>query len=1727
MSWLKQSICLMLDFRRSQSQRVLAFFLPVLLWVVPILLTVVLVLFSVLPLFLFMPPDSVAKTAQSAIQAGTSPARQSEMSLAQTGTSLAQEGNVSHFRLLTKKAAPHLPQGLPASPLPRGAREKNAAPDSISTFKLITVAQAGGTSPAQAERGPLTRPGMVLNQDWEVAEAPDLDYAAYCSQWQTLAWKRIGRLPLIQHYREPNHCAWYRKKFSLDNRLLSAEGKGKSLRLTFTDVRHLARIYLNGRLAGEHFGGYLPFSLECGHLLQTGENELVVGVQDWTSAISAEAIGAGKYQGQGQGYGSSSGNINPLREAQGIPAGDYAVPSYPGFPEPGTIIAPIGSSHRRAGICGQVYLEAIPDIRIGEVIIEPKLDQHKIRVKVGIEANLTGGGQRAAKPDGKADEKGENNHHPHPASLLKGEESNGGSLLKGNVINLEQRFSSSPRPSPLKRDSECSHTRWGISERKPLTVTFWLREVGLLNEAGAGKHRTPQYRKIGQATVEQFEQNLQGEQYVQAAEGQTWLIFEAELENAQLWDLDHPFLYQMKVTLQEGTGQGKSLDEGKSPNQGKGVAENVIDEMEVRYGLRDWRTEGPYFILNGDRINLKAASIIYDNSLTEDELRRRIHHLKEAHINHLRFHSEPPPPFILDVCDEEGMLVTVESAIYGSYVGRYDTSFTSEFWQHAREHWQGLVRRDRNHPCVIIWCIENESVEYDAGRGGEVRFMELGMEVRRLDPQRPIMYEGGMDCFGLGDIINLHYPHEFPFWNCLPNDAWWLEQAKGGGSRKGKKKAAPAAGGEAVDRSAVAGDEPMDRSSVIGEDTVGGNAIAGDGSAVWNARAYDVCLQEEWPKRDWEGKGIYLDSLWRWQPEYRFCWKKDKPLYLGEELYLPTTTPDPYTILIGDDAYTSKDWRADKDQGQGQMESQQRHQEQQQWQRQEERKGAVWRYYLEAYRQAGVSGVCPWVITGEERKDNPLYRACQESFQPVAVFIKEHNNRFWEDEEVTRTVTVCNDERRDRSKGFPLESLPLKYLSPVGDNRQAGDAFILEWQVVSSSPASDSGTDKSGIACIAQGRQTFLLPPGHRKATAMRFKIPKVTQPGLQRERWQLQVKVSKNGRIRDEKSWDIWGYRKDVGKIANTLCGTPIFLYDPDGTTAEVLTRAGVKYQRIEPDGSHFPLIERKVDNNHPPHPTSPATSEAGLLILGRNAFSCLEGKKTSIGVKPPWQEQIDRFVSRGGVLIAFEQEFLPAWLPGGITANALHHSTMAFPGRCGHPLLNEEMTAENLRFWGSDNFISRYDLNLPESGNYRSIVDSGGMGGLIYSPLLEITRQEGAMIFCQMLAIKKWEPEPMARVLLKNILSYAAEKARAKSSPYQVAAQEQERIETRSSRSGTSSSIRVGGIFGRGENIMVFDGQGANWEHFGQDRDEILAFVKAGGKVLLREIDEESIRWVQKVLPVDLKKIQPEEMPVGVRERDVAAPANWPGNFRAVYLALYNRDVYWVEPHSEFRYDRADFDRGIADYALEVQDATNDGDGDIGNRDFRVISWTRPNVLIELDYGQGFFLIDQVKWPAEWARGGFNEARAKRYASSVLHYLGVTMQEKKAPAEEILIQAENMSCRTPGQPLIRCRSHDYWTLCSNNYISDTVYFGAPGEYAFTVRAKCRRPDSPPVMVLTIDGLTAGMQVVPSLSWDSFRFAAWVEEGEHEVSLSLVNAENPYGEKYLYVDWLRIGNTP
>ncbi|MGA1874485.1 MAG: glycoside hydrolase family 2 TIM barrel-domain containing protein, partial [bacterium] len=1202
------------------------------------------------------------------------------------------------------------------------------------------------------------------------------------------------------------------------------------------------------------------------------------------------------------------------------------------------------------------------------------------------------------------------------------------------------------------QDETATPDKGSGKEGERLEIWFMVKDLGVLKGGGnapSGRLEKAAYRNIGAIPVAEGNEVKKGNALEYSwkdapgtaetseirkggsarprrpdEEGATCIrqghfVFEADFGGAELWDIDRPYLYLLRVCLHE-----------------KGDEGNILDEVTLRFGCRELKAEGSHFLLNGRRVNFREASIRYDRGLTPDSLRRRIQNLREAHFNIVRFHSEPVPSWMLDVCDEEGMPVIDESAIYGSYVGRYDTSAGSKFWPQAQKHWRGLVKRDRNHPCVVIWSIENETIEYHAGRAGEVRFMELGLLVRQLDPTRPIMYEGGLDCFGTSDIINVHYPHEFPFWNCLPNDGWWLEQAM-------VKRSFPFRGGKMI---------------------AGRKNRVGRGHEPDSHGQRDPCTSTVWPRREWGNGGLYLDSLWRWQPEYAFRRQMDKPLWIGEALFMPSATADPYAIVLGDAAYTE---------GRGVMDT---------------ARALVWAYYLEAYRAAEVGGICPWVITGQERKDHPLYAACRQSFKPVAVFIRERNNRFLEGEMVTRTASIYNDEAGSAGR--------KDLFRPKG--AEQGDDFRLDWRL-----AADDGTVQ------AKGWDIFRLQPGYKHDSTIRFRIPPLPQPGrARRERWHLCLQVSKNGLVRDEKEWNIYGYRRDTGKVseAAAMPADRVYLYDPEGNTAGMLGPVGIAWTGIK--------TWRDLE-----------ARPAGLLILGRNSLAAMDGQKILVGGRSRWQEAVAGFVRRGGMVIALEQEFYPAWLPARISLNYLHQSTIAFCGQADHPVLRD-MGDEEVCFWGRDHFVSRYDFHLPRLGNYESLVDSGGTGGLVYSPLIEIEEGDGRLLLCQMLVTEKWADEPVARVLFRNMIEYAAErlKQRLKGSGQEKVNDRNEAVR-QGKADGAWAEVKIGPIVGRGKGVKVFEGGKDVWERFSREKDSLLDFVKKGGKVLIRGVNEDNIAWVRKVLPLDIRKMSREDLPIRVKEAQNSPAENASSSSRPIIL--YHRDLCWVEPHSEFGYNWAAPDAGIVEYCLHGPAAESlvdaealvDIDGDFGGFTFTAL--TEPPVLLEVGYGRGFFLIDQVRWDSGEARR-FHEDKGLRYATSILRHMGVRVAE--GPSEDmILIQAENMSCRTPGQPLIRCRSHDYWTICSHNFIGQKVKFLRSGSYEATVRAKCRLPERAAVLGLMIDGSFVGHRIVSSPDWNYYTFMIKIDEGEHEIRLYLLNSDDPYGQTYLYLDRLEI----
>lgn len=218
----------------------------------------------------------------------------------------------------------------------------------------------------------------------------------------------------------------------------------------------------------------------------------------------------------------------------------------------------------------------------------------------------------------------------------------------------------------------------------------------------------------------------------------TSVTITAPFRDVTLWQPDHPALYTLHTTLAAAEGQ-------------------PLHRLQTRFGFREVWFEGIHFYLNGIRCNLRGESPAYaekaDLLSTREAAEETVRRYQKANCNYLRFHAMPAPPHVLDVCDELGMLVVDESAIYASW-----QMLMPEHpgWMEAcREHLTRWVRRDRNHPSVVLWSAENEGL--NVGVLSPAMLAEFRKVIDAADGSRPVIFDGDGTGYGASPASVKHY----------------------------------------------------------------------------------------------------------------------------------------------------------------------------------------------------------------------------------------------------------------------------------------------------------------------------------------------------------------------------------------------------------------------------------------------------------------------------------------------------------------------------------------------------------------------------------------------------------------------------------------------------------------------------------------------------------------------------------------------------------------------------------------------------------------------------------------------------------------------------------------------------------------------------------------------------------------------------------------------------------
>ena len=194
------------------------------------------------------------------------------------------------------------------------------------------------------------------------------------------------------------------------------------------------------------------------------------------------------------------------------------------------------------------------------------------------------------------------------------------------------------------------------------------------------------------------------------------------IDKPLLWSAEKPNLYPFSIELLDTQG-------------------NVIEHFDYHFGVKKVEVVGEVFKINGQNVKLRGVNRhdhhpktgrYVDDATYEEDVRL----MKQANINFLRTSHYPDREYLYELCDRWGIYV-MDEANHETHGYGYANQVMGEdltFQQAHVDRAESLVKRDFNHPCVILWSLGNEG-----GVGPNIEAMYN--KVRELDSTRPPFYD--------------------------------------------------------------------------------------------------------------------------------------------------------------------------------------------------------------------------------------------------------------------------------------------------------------------------------------------------------------------------------------------------------------------------------------------------------------------------------------------------------------------------------------------------------------------------------------------------------------------------------------------------------------------------------------------------------------------------------------------------------------------------------------------------------------------------------------------------------------------------------------------------------------------------------------------------------------------------------------------------------------------------
>lgn len=194
-----------------------------------------------------------------------------------------------------------------------------------------------------------------------------------------------------------------------------------------------------------------------------------------------------------------------------------------------------------------------------------------------------------------------------------------------------------------------------------------------------------------------------------------------DVRHPLLWSAERPDLYTAVIQLKDPSGR-------------------TIETISSRVGFRDFAMVGHRMLINGSPISLRGTNRHEMDpdvgmALTPEQIAKDLTILKQHNINALRTSHYPNNPVAYELADEYGLYVIDETNLETHGVSDRYPGGNTDWLKPILDRTQRVVHRDKNHPCVIIWSLGNES-------GGGQDFVAQHDWIKSYDTSRLVHYQG-------------------------------------------------------------------------------------------------------------------------------------------------------------------------------------------------------------------------------------------------------------------------------------------------------------------------------------------------------------------------------------------------------------------------------------------------------------------------------------------------------------------------------------------------------------------------------------------------------------------------------------------------------------------------------------------------------------------------------------------------------------------------------------------------------------------------------------------------------------------------------------------------------------------------------------------------------------------------------------------------------------------------